>query len=852
MKNFELLTPASDFALPLIGGKAHGILKLIKLKKRTPKSIVLFSSWFEQLLHSPEVKTFYENFLASCRKSDFELIQKSIQTLQDNIRTLPKHYPDDFLSYLQNHFKNKVAIRSSIIVEDSVKSSFAGLFSSFFKRTTDQAGIEVIKEVLKNCFNERIILYALEKGISIDQIIPAILIQEEIDCQYSGVAFSTNPMGKNDDEIYLSFKEGHGENLMSGDHNGRSYIFSKNLLRSKNYQEIDQLNESSSFKKHLLELLEFLIKEEQAQMHPIDVEWGIDQGGLVYFQMRPITTLGPIKKKKIRWSRMITEERYPEVLSPLGWSILHGVFHVNLKTLKNRFGLIASSTDEVAKVIGHYVYANDSFFNFPENININITHQLKSMPRIIIHFFIWLISFPLFLFKKSYFNLKMQIQSCLFQAFIFPHAKDIIKKWDSSLGTNISSFDQHSNEDLRNTKDSDLFLYRNKLENIAFNYMEPDLAIYIIKMACVWMINQLSPFLFPDKEKSFLLIQVTQGLESNRTLEMNKQLEDLSLVLAKNQKIRSLLEHDQFNEVLMAFNSEEKKAFDHFMKLNGHLTTSWDIREPVWEEAPDKVLKLLRPLLDSDTSLTNLMKNKNQQFLQFRKELEAIIKDPREKSFLSNLISILRELMRIDEEHHFYCSRVFKSVRRFYEEVASRLIKRGLLKEIDDIFFLTETEIKNLFYQDFSFSLAFKTQRQRDEFNRARPLTPPISYLGDFVEREEMSISSENKNQLKGEGASQGEFTGIIRLIENEDDFKNLKNNEIILTQSPNPALTPLYGKAGGLIATTGSLLSHGLVSAREYNLPAVVGIPMITKILKTGQRVYINGRTGEIRIEDH
>lgn len=101
---------------------------------------------------------------------------------------------------------------------------------------------------------------------------------------------------------------------------------------------------------------------------------------------------------------------------------------------------------------------------------------------------------------------------------------------------------------------------------------------------------------------------------------------------------------------------------------------------------------------------------------------------------------------------------------------------------------------------------------------------------------------------LKGLALSPGSYEGTIRVVF-DPKITELKVGEILVTESTNPAWTPLFATAGALIMEYGCLMSHGGIVAREYGIPAVVGIPSASSLLKDGQRVRVNGESGIIEI---
>ena len=106
-----------------------------------------------------------------------------------------------------------------------------------------------------------------------------------------------------------------------------------------------------------------------------------------------------------------------------------------------------------------------------------------------------------------------------------------------------------------------------------------------------------------------------------------------------------------------------------------------------------------------------------------------------------------------------------------------------------------------------------------------------------------------SRRHLEGGRGELGDGDGIGRIVDTTEQAREFREGEILVTTSPNPAWTPLFAMAAGMIASTGSMLSHGLVSAREYHLPAVIGIPNVTAKIQNGQKVTLDGSTGIVSL---
>jgi phosphoenolpyruvate synthase/pyruvate phosphate dikinase len=108
---------------------------------------------------------------------------------------------------------------------------------------------------------------------------------------------------------------------------------------------------------------------------------------------------------------------------------------------------------------------------------------------------------------------------------------------------------------------------------------------------------------------------------------------------------------------------------------------------------------------------------------------------------------------------------------------------------------------------------------------------------------------STEANQLKGTGASAGVVRGPARVALGTDDFARILPGDIIVCPSSNPSWVPVFTIAGGLVTNTGGILSHAALVAREFGLPAVVGVPDATTKIREGQTIEIDGTSGIVRL---
>jgi pyruvate,water dikinase len=174
----------------------------------------------------------------------------------------------------------------------------------------------------------------------------------------------------------------------------------------------------------------------------------------------------------------------------------------------------------------------------------------------------------------------------------------------------------------------------------------------------------------------------------------------------------------------------------------------------------------------------------------------------------------------------------------------------GILRQPDDLFFLTLSELEAIAEgrgRDWPGLIAARRQAYAREEDRNR--IPRVLLSDGQVFHEGIAAPIETEpNLLFGSPVSPGLVEGLVRVVLDPLETP-LAPDEILVCPGTDPAWTPLFLAAGGLVMEVGGMMTHGSVVAREYGIPAVVGVDQATQRLKTGQRVQVDGSAGRVRI---
>ena len=293
----------------------------------------------------------------------------------------------------------------------------------------------------------------------------------------------------------------------------------------------------------------------------------------------------------------------------------------------------------------------------------------------------------------------------------------------------------------------------------------------------------------------------------------------------------------------------------------------FDLATPTWQEDPSFALASMRNYLRTDhdprAEHAAMVQSTQVAFDTARAKLAFFPVAVRER--FEVFVQHARQGAFLQEEHNFYIDqRGLALLRYFYLDVGRHLCDLGTLAQPDDIFMLRIEEIRELLGVPASGQSDGRARvlvaERRDELERAASMVPP-PILGDPAAspparetpmgRAMMSFfggppqQTDVPGQLKGNPGSRGVASGVARVARTLDEAKDVQPGEVLIALTTMPAWTPLFGVAAAIVTETGGALSHCAIVAREYGIPAVVGVRGATDAIATGQQVTVDGEQG-------
>jgi rifampicin phosphotransferase len=278
-----------------------------------------------------------------------------------------------------------------------------------------------------------------------------------------------------------------------------------------------------------------------------------------------------------------------------------------------------------------------------------------------------------------------------------------------------------------------------------------------------------------------------------------------------------------------------------------------DITRPRWSERPTTLVPVI---LDNIRNFEPGARKR--RFEQGRQEawtkeqevlerLRALPDGERKAEDTKRMIDRVRTFIGYREYPKYaIVSRYFAYKQALLEE-AERLVQAHVLAEKEDIFYLTFSELHDVVRSN---QVDDQLIRQRkDAFRSYQTLTPPrvLTSDGEVItgayRRDDVPAGA-----LVGIPVSTGIIEGRARVIHDMADA-DLEAGDILVTAYTDPSWSPLFVTVKGLVTQVGGLMTHGAVIAREYGLPAVVGVEHATRLIRDGQRIRVNGTDGYVEI---
>ncbi|MBD2531676.1 glycerol-3-phosphate acyltransferase [Nostoc flagelliforme FACHB-838] len=710
----------------------------------------------------------------------------------------PIENPELLTEFLQPSELSPLVVRSSAIGEDSEYASAAGQYETVLNVTSSEALQQAIAQVQASYNHPSAVQYRRDRGLN--ETAMAVLIQQQVQSVYSGVAFSRDPITQQGDAIIIEALPGSPTQVVSGKVTPEQYRAF--ILETENSYSV-QLEGEGRVPQALIKQVAYLASRLEKRYHgtPQDIEWSYDGQTLWVLQSRPITTLLPI------WTRKIAAEVIPGVIHPLTWSINRpltcGVwgelFTIVLGDRALGLDFNKTATLHYSRAYFNASLLGDIFLRMglpPESLEFLTRGAKLSKPSL----------------QSTWENLPglgrlLKRELSLEKDF----KRDYHKRF-------IPGLSQLAQEDTDNLEPSKL------LARI-------DFILELLHRGTYYSI--LAPLSAALRQAIF---RVKDGQIDNSVTPEIAALRSLSAIATDAKQILVEFEPQQVFEQLKQTPEGEKilQAFDELLQDYGYLSeVGTDISVPTWRENPQMIKQMFVQLMQG-----------NEPQAGAKDAINSIFASKRKRSFVQQRVDIKG---RVTEVY----SRLLAELRWSFVALEKIWLNSGLLKKPGDIFFLNFDEVRRLVGGE-DFSLIELVELRRSQFFQdSEIIQVPLLVYGNTPPHPLAPSLLYSDQILQGIGASQGQAEGRVKVLRNLQDVPEIDRDTILVVPYTDSGWAPLLLRAGGLIAEAGGRLSHGAIIAREYGIPAVMDVHGATWLLQDGQRVRIDGSRGIVELSN-
>jgi pyruvate,water dikinase len=352
-----------------------------------------------------------------------------------------------------------------------------------------------------------------------------------------------------------------------------------------------------------------------------------------------------------------------------------------------------------------------------------------------------------------------------------------------------------------------------------------------------------------------LLMELTRGLPHNVTTEMDLALWRASQIIRADAAAAAHFSATGSDALVAEFRAGglpevAQTAIAQFLEMYAMRGVGEiDLGRPRWRENPESLFQALKSYLQiaPENSPEAVFERGAEKARLAQEELVGALKKKGngfKAQIVNGLARRIRELGGLRETPKFFVIRLMGHFREALLAAGVKLAEAGVLAEADDVFFLHLWELKG----DSRDWKALVAERRANYARELRRRRIPRMMLSDGTAFYDAPFSGDAANTLSGSPVSAGVVEGVVRVVFDLHGAQLLPG-EILVCPATDPAWTPLFLAAGGLVMEVGGMMTHGSVVAREYGIPAVVGVSQATERLKTGQRVQVDGSRGFVEV---
>lgn len=855
-----------------LGGKAANLIRMQQAGLPVPPFLILPCEAVGRLL-KPAQKAIDIALHGVENLPDRELIRRAAD-IQQRIRALP--FPSDMERELRDscrwYFGESfmVAVRSSAAAEDGGTSSFAGQHASFLFVDADSL-IEKLKETIASAWNAGALKYRLLHGLSLQRIEIAVVIQQMVDADRSGVSFSKNLNG-NLADMALVAGFGLGEGIVGDKVETDAYIVNlqhrtvgKTILPK--YTALVHIPGSGCIpeplpeaRRHtavlqdeeIFQVCAYTATAESLLGAPADVEFSFDRGGRLFIlQMRPVTTLDPAQVKILDNTNIV--ESYPGVTLPLSFSFAAAAYEKVFRNSARLFLLPAGKTRHLSGVFPHLLahycgrvyYRLDNWYRM-----MALIHSSQRSVRA------WekAVGLAHGESEKLSFSLWNKLRTTLVSAWLILNYRRGNAAFFRQFAKNYGL--------LRNyrafcSSPAELWKYYEQVTAALFRPWPQTLINDFLAFRAFGWLQDLVRKFGVDEREDFAneLLCGRGGVESEEAV---LQMLELKAAVLDDPELHALFAQPA-GDVLSKLAGPRYRLFaDRFSayldRYGDRTLAELKLETPSLRRSPEQFVRLLQSQLRSPGTAAGFRQKQAQIRRQAEDRVRARLKEWDPRRILFRAVWALAAYGLKSRENMRFCrTRAYGAVKDIFLEIGGMMVQAGVLEMPEDVFYLNLDMLRRFCSGEDCAPKQNIVHERRERFGSYALLDLPdrVMYTGEAPPEFREAV---NAMPRAGVALLQGipVSKGLLRaeaVVLSEPELDADVQGKILVTAITDPGWVFLMARAGGLVSEKGSLLSHTAIVGRELGIPVVVGVAGATTRIKTGDVVALDGGAGTVEV---
>jgi len=881
------------FAEEESGGKGFNLYRASRLGFAVPAWATIGRSVFLAFVRQSNIETSIESTITTLDAGEISAAEAaaSIGELFANSTATPELTSAIREAYNYIGYNKMLAIRSSSADEDSLRHSFAGQLSSFLYVSEIDDAIKFTKDCFASAFSERCLAYRKENGLLKRPIEVAVVLQEMIDADISGVLFTCNPVSLAADQYLISALYGAGEGLVSGaldadnywldSNNGalktseikeKSHAFTrldsgklKQVAVEKNRSTAAALNETQ-----LSALFELGKSIAQTFGRPQDIEWVIKDDTLYLIQTRPVSSLNrDLTGFPNLWDNSNIVESYGGLTSPLSFTFALN----NYRLVYQQFCEVLGIPHHIVKDMDHYLR------NMLGCINGRVYYNLYNWYKLVG-------ILPGFANNREFMETMMGVQEQLSDeitdrisphpswntfsgrvrrwrvglSFLYYHFK-IQKVVDQFLAQFRQSYDVYRAKDYSLMPGDKIFQHYLQMERDMIGDWKAPIINDFLCMVHFGLLKKLTSLWLTGADANIQndLLSGEGNLESAApTVELLR----LAREAKKEPELAELIQKTPASLLLETLNQSIYQDF--FKQIQGYIQqfgyrcmNEMKLEEKDLFSDPSYLFTCLKNYIGSPGFDSHSVEGRE---TEIRASAEKRVRESLSGLKLKIHTWVLhhaRKSVRNRENTRFARTRAYGIARIMFRAIGKDLAGLDIINASDDVFYLKLEEVYGIYQGTLAgHSLKEIVQLRRDQYEQYEDKDPDPRFLtrgavywnNMFVAPPSADPVHAGEYDLIGIPCCPGIVEGVVKIVTSANEDLEL-NGQILVTLRTDPGWVPLYPSVSALLVERGSLLSHSAIVAREMGLPAIVGIEGLLRKLKSGMRIRMDGAKGTIEI---